>query len=229
MSLCERVKAVYNNVSYQCRLLGEVIYPRRCAVCKDEIDTGYFCEACRRNFALGKMLMQFDNLDEVFLCYKYHQELQEALQNVKFAGQKDLLPLLKEEAQLVLEEPSDLQKVLLKYDVICCVPTSPERKAERGFDVPCEIFAFLDSKKWQPNLLKRVRNTIPLFDLEPSLRKQEVAGCFAVEGSVLGKSVLICDDIYTTGSTMCEAAEVLRKVGAKCVGAVAFTASKDNW
>ena len=49
------------------------------------------------------------------------------------------------------------------------------------------------------------------------------------EGSVLGKSVLICDDIFTTGSTMCEAAEVLRKAGAKCVGAVAFTASKDNW
>ena len=139
------------------------------------------------------------------------------------------MPLLKEEAQLSLEDASDFDKALQKYDVICCVPTSPERKAERGFDVPCEIFAFLDSKKWQPILLKRVRNTIPLFDLEPSLRKQEVAGCFAVEDSVLGKSVLICDDIFTTGSTMCEAAESLRKAGAKCVGAVAFTASKDNW
>ena len=229
MSLCERVKAVFNEVNYQCRLLGELVYPRRCAVCKNEIDTGYFCEACRKNFALGKMLKQVDNIDEVFLCYKYHQELQEALQIVKFAGQKDLLPLLKEEAQLALADASNLEKVLLKYDIICCVPTSPERKAERGFDVPCEIFAFLDFKKWQPNLLKRVRNTAPLFDLEPILRKQEVAGCFAVEQSVLGKSVLICDDIFTTGSTMCEAAEALRKAGAKSVGAMAFTASKDNW
>ena len=229
MSLCERVKAVFNEVNYQCRLLGELVYPRRCAVCKNEIDTGYFCEACRKNFALGKMLKQVDNIDEVFLCFKYHQELQEALQNVKFAGQKDLLPLLKEEAQLALEDASYLEKVLLKYDIICCVPTSPERKAERGFDVPCEIFAFLDSKKWQPNLLKRVRNTMPLFDLEPSLRKQEVAGCFAVEQDLLGKIVLICDDIFTTGSTMCEAAEALRKAGAKSVGAIAFTASKDNW
>ena len=77
MSLCERVKAVFNEVNYQCRLLGELVYPRRCAVCKNEIDTGYFCEACRKNFALGKMLTQVDNIDEVFLCYKYHQELQE--------------------------------------------------------------------------------------------------------------------------------------------------------
>ena len=128
----------------------------------------------------------------------------------------ELFQILKDDAVKVLH-------------IICCVPTSPERKAERGFDVPREIFAFLDFKKWQPNLLKRVRNTMPLFDLEPSLRKQEVAGCFAVEQSVLGKSVLICDDIFTTGSTMCEAAEALRKAGAKSVGAIAFTASKDNW
>lgn len=229
MSLCEIVKAVYNNVGCQCRLLGEVIYPRRCAVCKNEIDTGYFCEACRKNFALGKKVERFENLDEVFMLYKYHQDLQEALQNVKFVGQKDLLPLLKEEAQLALEEASDFTRALAKYDVVCIVPTSSERRAERGFDVPCEIFAFLDSKKWQPNLLKRVRNTLPLFDLEPSFRKQEVAGCFEVEQSVLGKSVLICDDIFTTGSTMCEAAEALRKAGAKYVGALAFTASKDNW
>ena len=146
MSLCEIVKAVCNNLSYQRRLLGEVIYPRRCAVCKNEIDTGYFCEACRKNFTLGKMLKQVDNIDEVFLCYKYHQELQEALQNVKFAGQKDLLPLLKEEAQLALADASNLEKVLLKYDIICCVPTSPERKAERGFDVPYEIFDFFQIK-----------------------------------------------------------------------------------
>ena len=78
-------------------------------------------------------------------------------------------------------------------------------------------------------MLKRVRNTMPLFDLEPSLRKQEVAGCFEVEQSILGKSVLICDDIFTTGSTLSEAALALRKAGARSVTALAFTASKDNW
>ncbi len=227
MSLFNKVKAVYNNVGYQCRLLGEVIYLRRCAVCQTEIDTGYFCEACRTNFALHKTVEGFDNLDTVLMLYKYHQNLQEAIHNVKFAGEKSLLPLLKEEAQLAVV--NDLEKLLTDCDIITCVPTSPERKAERGFDVPTEIFAFFDSERWQPNLLKRVRNTLPLFDLEPSLRKQEVAGCFEVEQSILGKSVLICDDIFTTGSTLSEAALALRKAGAKSVTALAFTASKDNW
>ena len=227
MSLFNKVKAVYNNVGYQCRLLGEIIYPRRCAVCQTEIDTGYFCEACRKNFALHKTVEGFDNLDKVFMLYKYHQNLQEAIHNVKFAGEKSLLPLLKEEAQLAVVD--DLEKLLTDCDIITCVPTSPERKAERGFDVPTEIFAFFNSERWQPNFLKRVRNTLPLFDLEPSLRKQEVAGCFEVEQSILGRSVLICDDIFTTGSTLSEAALALRKAGAKSVTALAFTASKDNW
>lgn len=227
MSLFNKVKAVYNNVGYQCRLLGEIIYSRRCAVCQTEIDTGYFCEACRKNFALHKTVEGFDNLDKVLMLYKYHQNLQEAIHNVKFAGEKSLLPLLKEEAQLGVTD--DLEKLLTDYDIITCVPTSPERKAERGFDVPTEIFAFFNSERWQPNLLKRVRNTLPLFDLEPSLRKQEVAGCFEVKQSILGKSVLICDDIFTTGSTLSEAALALRKAGAKSITALAFTASKDNW
>lgn len=227
MSLFNKVKAVYNNVGYQCRLLGEIIYPRHCAVCQTEIDTGYFCEACRKNFALHKTVEGFDNLDKVLMLYKYHQNLQEAIHNVKFAGEKSLLTLLKEEAQLAVVD--DLEKLLTDCDIITCVPTSPERKAERGFDVPTEIFAFFNSERWQPNLLKRVRNTLPLFDLEPSLRKQEVAGCFEVEQSILGKSVLICDDIFTTGSTLSEAALALRKAGAKSVTALAFTASKDNW
>ncbi len=227
MSLFNKVKAVYNNVGYQCRLLGEVIYPRRCAVCQKEIDTGYFCETCRKNFTLHKMVEGFENLDKVLMLYKYHQNLQEAIHNVKFAGEKSLLPLLKEEAQLTVA--SDLENFNANFDIVTCVPTSPERKKERGFDVPAEIFAFFNSERWQPNLLKRVRNTLPLFDLEPSLRKQEVAGCFKVEQSVLDKSILICDDIFTTGSTLSEAALALRKAGAKSVTALVFTASKDNW
>ncbi len=227
MNLIDKVKAYYNEASYQGRLLKELVYPRRCAVCANEIDTGYFCEACRKNFILGKKVEGFENLDKVLMLYKYHQNLQEAIHNVKFAGAKDLLPLLKEEAELAMT--GEMEGVLSKCDIITCVPTAPERQKERGYDVPAEIFAFLHSGKWQPNLLTRVRNTLPLFELEPSLRKQEVAGCFAVQHSVTGKRVLICDDIFTTGSTMCEAAQALKMAGAVSVTALAFTASKDNW
>lgn len=229
MSLSKLFRKLSNDLAYQGNLLWELIYPRRCAVCKNEIDIGYFCESCRQSFELGKELTDVDALDKVILLYKYQQQLQLAIHGVKFEGKSNLLPFLREEAQLALNKIPNLQELLAGVELITCVPTSPKRKQERGFEVPQELFAFLDNGKLQPNLLKRVRNTMPLFDLEPSLRRQEVAGCFEVQCSVVGKSVLICDDIYTTGSTMCEAAQALRKAGATKVIALAFTASKDNW
>ena len=46
---------------------------------------------------------------------------------------------------------------------------------------------------------------------------------------VSGKRVLLYDDIYTTGSTMAEAARVLRGAGAREVHGVAMCASSHNW
>ena len=46
---------------------------------------------------------------------------------------------------------------------------------------------------------------------------------------VRGKHVLLCDDIYTTGSTFAEAAQVLLDAGAARVSALAMCAAQANW
>lgn len=80
-------------------------------------------------------------------------------------------------------------------------------------------------------LLERVRHTQPLYELKPEERKQELAGCFALlpHTKVRGKHVLLCDDIYTTGSTFAEAAQVLLDAGAARVSALALCAAQANW
>ena len=83
-------------------------------------------------------------------------------------------------------------------------------------------------------LLGAQKDYLKLLDarsLDAEERKEELAGCFALypQASVKGRRVLLCDDIFTTGSTMCEAAQLLLQAGAKRVGALAFCASKDNW
>ena len=73
-----------------------------------------------------------------------------------------------------------------------------------------------------------MRSTAPLFELAPQERRSELAGCFALSQSaqrlIAGKRVLLCDDIYTTGSTMAEAAGVLLRAGAAEVHGLALTA-----
>lgn len=238
-------------LAYYGRLLKELIFPRSCAVCGQPINIGYFCEKCRRHYALGKVvqyqpparlpdmrhnaghLLAEDVLEQVIMLYKYDGALQEALQQIKFAGDVALLPFLREEAEAAL--PGGKLLWLNSFDYITWIPTSAERLAKRGFDVPDELFGpLLDERghsTYRGGILERVRQTAPLFELEPEQRRAELADCFVLgkNADVRGKSVLLCDDIYTTGSTMIEAAKVLREAGARRVVGVALCAARSNW
>ncbi len=209
------------------RLLGELIFPRHCAVCHNETDTGCFCPACRKYFTLGTKIRGEGALTEVTLLYKYQEQLAAQLQHVKFRRQKSLLPLLAEEAALAW--PREARSFPSAFDYVAGIPTSAERRQRRGFDIPEEIFAPLAGRFWHGSLLARTRRTAPLFGLPPDMRRSEISNCFAVRANVRGKSILLCDDIYTTGSTMLEAARTLQAAGAARVAGLAFTASRDNW
>lgn len=243
------LKDFYRATNYYMRVLRELIFPRRCAVCGNVIDTAYLCPACRKGYALQKYVqlkpreeflagqaepVSEDVLDSVLLLYKYDGIIKQALQKIKFDGEASLLPLLREEAEAAL--PGAKLRWLSQFDVITCIPTSPERRAKRGFDVPEELFAPLLEQRggeFQAQLLTRARSTAPLFELSPEERRQELSGCFELsqraQRVVAGKRVLLCDDIYTTGSTMAEAARVLRGAGAREVHGVAVCASSHNW
>jgi predicted amidophosphoribosyltransferase len=67
--------------------------------------------------------------------------------------------------------------------------------------------------------LVRTRHTPPQVGLNPKERRDNVKGAFAVTdpARVQGQSVLLIDDLYTTGSTVKECARVLRKAGARRV------------
>ena len=227
MSLQANIRQWRFSLAYQSKLLGEIFFPRRCAVCHREIEEGCFCASCRNSFWLGRNLPERDSVDVIIFLYRYQNQLQKLIQQVKFEQKSSLLPLLREEAQWGWNKY--FSNLSGEYDYLSCIPTSPERRRRRGFDIPQEIFADLVTDKWRPDLLKRIRQTQPLFSMDPALRREEIAGCFSVQENVRGKRILLCDDIYTSGSTMEEAALTLKQAGALKVGAMGFTASKDNW
>ena len=242
------MQSFFRELSYYGRVLKELVYPRRCRVCGDGIEAGYVCEKCRQSFLLMRTLkgspreeylagqaeaVATDVLSSVLLLYKYDGVLKDALHSCKFEADASLLPFLREEAEAAL--PSAKLRWLTQFDLITCVPTSPERLVQRGFDVPQEIFgSLLDQRStsvYSDAVLERMRHTHPLFELGPQERRQELVGCFRLRPhfAVRGKRVLVCDDIFTTGSTLCEAALVLRRAGAAQVSALAFCAARSHW
>ena len=242
------MQSILRDLAYYGRVLRELVFPRRCKVCGDGIEAGYVCEKCRKSFLLRRVLKgspreeylagqaeaaALDVLDSVLLLYKYDGVLKDALHRCKFEADAGLLPFLREEAEAAL--PSAKLRWLTQFDLITCVPTSPERLEQRGFDVPQEIFGpLLDQRSscvYSDAVLERTRHTHPLFELGPQERRQELAGCFRLRPhfAVRGKHVLLCDDIFTTGSTLCEAALVLKRAGAAKVSALAFCAARSHW
>lgn len=239
------------DLAYNLRLLKEIFFPRHCAVCASEIDTGLVCDKCRKHFCLNKVIQYGANqasweevvtvsqrltAPDVFgrieLLYKYDSAFKDALHSLKFEANKELLPLLKEEAEIALISITDT--LVQHYDLVTSIPTSDERRKKRGFDVPQVIFSSLKKgfgAKYTDKLMYRVRNTEPLYTMGAEDRKAELSGCFAMLSNfeVKDKRILLVDDIWTTGSTMQEAAELLLQAGAKEIGALAFCTSKDNW
>ena len=110
------------------------------------------------------------------------------------------------------------------------VPTDARRLRLRGFDLPAVLFGKLAPEfggAWE-NTLCRTRPTLPMYGLGPAERRENLQECFATVRSVAGKSVLLVDDIFTTGTTFSAAADVLKGAGAASVKGLAFCGSVEN-
>ncbi|MDJ0557367.1 MAG: ComF family protein [Microcoleaceae cyanobacterium MO_207.B10] len=113
------------------------------------------------------------------------------------------------------------------------IPMHKKKLKERGFnqsEVLARNFCQLTGLQLRRNGLERVKQTQALFGLSPGERLETVQDAFVVGKDFLNRrpraSVLLVDDIYTTGATVNAAIEVLQKAGIKVLGVVAIATTK---
>ncbi len=97
-------------------------------------------------------------------------------------------------------------------EIVVPVPLHPKRERERGYNQARLLAAGLGLPV-HPNLVRRRKNTESQTGLTRSQRRLNIRGAFEARRRVDG-TVLIVDDIRTTGSTINEMAKVLRRSGA---------------
>jgi competence protein ComFC len=108
-----------------------------------------------------------------------------------------------------------------RFDVVVPVPLHRSRLVKRGFNQAELMARRLAERINAPVLdkLKVVRRTRDQVELSADARRANVAGAYSSRGPIAGR-ILLVDDVFTTGATLSECAEILRKAGGKEVHAL---------
>lgn len=215
-----------------------LLYPRRCPVCDDIVSPGgeKICPDCLKKLKLltppwcmkcGKKLEEEEefctdcgrirhSFDRGRALYEY-QSTAISIYRLKYGGRREYAEFFGEEMARYLG--SFLEQI--KPDALVPIPLHPKRFRKRGYNQAALLARELGRYAGIPvreKLLVRVKNTSPLKLQNPAERQNNLKKAFNIgENDVKLKTILLVDDIYTTGATMDAAAAVLRQNGVERV------------
>ncbi|MFA5158314.1 MAG: ComF family protein [Patescibacteria group bacterium] len=175
-----------------------------CPKCGKISDLGKWCSGCK-----GK-----SNLAGIIVGAAYRSgPTKEMIHYLKYNSVKELARPL---ADLLIDQL--IEEELSNKVIVASVPLHKKRYLERGYN-QSEIIAKIVVAKLglnYQNLLVRKKYTESQVKLKGGARRSNLTGAFAVLDpvSIKGKTILLIDDVSTTGSTLEECARVLRAAGA---------------
>ncbi len=202
-----------------------------CFFCKEGNDfiTDYICCDCKDNLEILNREIDLDsvNIHKAFYVLGFNRFIKEMVYDFKFNGKSYLYKPL---AQIMVDSITELN-LNQGIDYIYFVPSHIRKEAIRGYNqselLAKYISGELDLELSKNNLIK-YRHTKEQNKLNRSGRVSNLKDSFKIKRSeeIRGKSILLVDDIVTTGSTFIECAKVLKESGAKEITVLALTSSK---
>lgn len=142
--------------------------------------------------------------------------LREAIHALKYEDRPGLAaPLGRYLVAAFREEP--WRSCAGEIDAVAPAPLHADRLRERGYNQSELLAAVLCDTcglTLQPTWIERVRATRQQVGLNAAERQQNVAAAFRASSAVAGKTLLVVDDVYTTGATLRACAEAALAAGA---------------
>ncbi len=208
--------------------LVDFLFPKKCVAC-GFYRNDFLCNTCRstlkkynpecyvsrkpsQNWAIKKGYKNKTNLEKAFYFYHYNNILFKLISYAKFARYVNLIEVLFE----LLINAEEFHKINWDFiDLITSVPVSKSRFFERGFN-HAEILAINIGKylnKPYKVLCEKVRDTTDQIELSREERLKNLKGVFVCisEMDLNNLSILIVDDVITTGSTVENVTESILK------------------
>jgi ComF family protein len=212
------LKTLFGGSCFLCRGRAAALL---CAPCDAELPrlAGPACPRCALpspgGEVCGRCLAHPPHYDATVAALAYGFPADVLVHALKFRGELALAPFL---GSLLADEfrRADTGTV----DFVVPMPLSRARLRGRGFNQAVEIARPLARRAGRPvelALLVRSRDTPPQFDLPWSERQKNVRGAFSASRALPGATVVVVDDVMTTGATLDEAARALKAAGASRV------------
>jgi len=186
-----------------------------CPACLDSLPrlTGARCPVCALptpdSQVCGACLKHAPHFDATSAVLRYEFPVDRLVQALKYAHRLAVTDFL---GRMLVEELP-----VLRPDMIVPVPLSPARLAQRGFNQALEIARPL-ARALDASLetcgIHRRRDTPPQAGLPWKERAKNVRHAFECGIDLSGKTVLLVDDVMTTGATLDELARILKAHGA---------------
>lgn len=181
-----------------------------------------FCEKCglpqAEDGVCGDCINQGPAYRELRSWLAFDGAIRKALHGVKYHKNFGM------GEQLAFEILPFTRKLNWDIDIAVPVPLGKQRYKERGYNQVSSFarpLALAMSWKFEPKALERMKETRSQVDLSAVERMKNVEGAFVADRRrVDGRSVLVLDDVSTTGATLNSCANALISGGAKAVYAL---------
>lgn len=222
---------VRNRIAACTRILDKLLFPPVCPFCGEVLGFLPYCQHCadeseklriENNGLLCKNHYKADYLKDVYAVYQYQSIVRNSIHRFKFQGQLYLVRYYAEEMAGLLHNN--------QYDCILAVPASRREIRRHKGCHGALLLAEQLCRQTQLPLYKKVLiksyDTEPQHDLNAIRRAGNLTGSMKVQKPelILGKDILLVDDLTTTGNTLNYCAKLCMAFGAKSVTGICYAA-----
>ena len=200
----------------------DLLFPVFCVGCKKE--GSFLCASCKADVVVKRVPEHLPKKHRIKILYSathYHTPaVRDIIAQYKYEFARDIAPDLTD----LLEKHLRFAHFEKNADhIIVPVPLHARRARWRGFN-QAELVAQDIAQRlgipFHSQALARIKNTTPQIKMNNRIKRLEnIRGAFACADAqaVQGKTVILVDDVTTTGGTLAECAGAVRQAGARSV------------
>lgn len=218
---------IYSLLPRRCAYCGKVILPGRmsCHKCENELPrvTGITCKKCGREKDKCNCKGAEKNYNSIAAPFYFEGCVRKGVHAFKFRnGLRNAEAYSFEMSETVKERFGDVD-----FDYITEVPMTKKSRKKRGYNQCFHLAKGISENlgiEHKPDVLSKIYDTKIQHETKYYLRKGNLTGVFDVPNpsDVKDKTILLCDDISTSGETFNECAKMLWLHGAKEIYCIAL-------